>query len=253
MNSAVIALWKREILRFGRQRSRWIGTLATPLLLWALLGGGLGTSFRDTALGKSGTGYLEFFFPGSVLLSVLFTAIFSTMSVIEDRHQGFLQGVLVAPVPRVHFVLAKVLAGMSLSVLQAALLLLVGWVSGLSFGLLDALLAIPLAALMGGALTALGFYFAWKIDSVAGYHGIMNTVLMPLWILSGAVFPSGGAWRVYRWAQAVNPLSYGLEAFRSVLAGHGWGLNVWGAALLLALVGLVLSLVGAHTMNRPVS
>lgn len=234
MSDAVLALWKREILRFMRQRSRWIGALATPLLFWLLIGGGLGTSFRDPS-GLSRGGYLEFFFPGAVVLSVLFTAIFSTISVIEDRHQGFLQGVLVAPVPRGAFVAAKILGGATLGLLQAGLLLCLAPLSGISIGLGQILTLVPLLFLMGAALTGLGFVFAWKIDSVQGYHGIMNTVLVPMWILSGAVFPATGGMKVFAWLHAVNPLSYGVEIFRSVLAAQPTSLVAW--TVLMASLG----------------
>ncbi|MBS1985127.1 MAG: ABC transporter permease [Bdellovibrionales bacterium] len=215
--NAVYALWKREILRFVRQRSRLIGALVTPLLFWAVVGGGLGQSFRDPN-GTTNGGYLEFFYPGAVVLSVLFTAIFSTMSVIEDRHQGFLQGVLVSPVPRASFVAAKILGGATLGAVQGALLLALAPVIGLSVDGAQFLELFGLLFVMGAALTALGFVFAWKIDSVQGYHGVMNIVLMPMWMLSGSVFPDGGTWKLFRWVQALNPLSYGVGIFRAILS-----------------------------------
>src|SRR5689334_3690606 len=119
--ASTTALTKREILRFARQRSRWIGALATPLLFWGLIGAGLGNSFSDPS-GMTQGGYLSFFFPGTIALAVLFTAIFSTISVIEDRHQGFLQGVLVSPIPRSSFVMAKVLGGAILGLVQGLLI-----------------------------------------------------------------------------------------------------------------------------------
>lgn len=215
-SSAIYQLWRRELLRFTRQRSRWIGALATPLLFWLLIGGGLGTSFRDPTQSSPG-GYLEFFYPGSVVLSVLFTAIFSTMSVIEDRHQGFLQGVLVAPVPRSTFVFAKILGGATLSTLQGGLLLALAPLAGIGLTLPRVAALLVLLFIIGAALTALGFVFAWKIDSVQGYHGIMNMVLVPMWILSGAVFPSSGGFGVFSWLQKINPLAYGVKAFRGIL------------------------------------
>jgi len=216
--SALWALFKREILRFVRQRSRWIGALATPLLFWLLVGGGLGSSFSDPS-GLSG-GYLEFFYPGSILLSVLFTAIFSTMSVIEDRHQGFLQGVLVSPVSRDTIVYSKILGGAALGVLQGVLLLSLAPFIGIKLTVLSFAIAIFLLFLMASALTSLGFYFAWIIDSTQGYHGVMNIVFIPMWILSGAVFPSEAATssRIFYWAAKLNPLSYGLKALRLVLS-----------------------------------
>ncbi len=181
-----MALWKREILRFLRQPSRLVGALATPLLFWLLIGSGFGKSFQDQA---SGQNYFEFFFPGALSMSVLFTAIFSTMSVIEDRHQGFLQGVLVSPASRAAIVGAKVLGGASLALMQGLLLLLISPLAGVKLTLLMFLSVGLLLFVMALCLTGLGFLFAWKIDSVQGYHGIMNIVLMPMWMLSGSLFP----------------------------------------------------------------
>lgn len=222
MNSALFALWKREILRFVRQRSRWIGALATPLLFWIVVGAGLGGSFRD-ATGRTDVGYLGFLFPGAVALSVLFTAIFSTISVIEDRHQGFLQGVIVSPVSRVTIVLSKVCGGASLGLLQGMLFLAVGPFIGIAPTLARLMPLLGLLFLMAASLTSLGFYFAWKIDSTQGYHGVMNLVFMPMWALSGALFP--GSSPVFRALMKINPLSYALEAFRALLtpAADPWG------------------------------
>ncbi len=219
--SALLALYKREILRFLRQRSRLIGALLTPLLFWFMIGGGLGDSFRSPGVGGGTEDYFQFFFPGALALSVLFTAIFSTISVIDDRHQGFLQGVLVAPVSRWVIVASKILSGASLGVLQGILLLLVARVSGFHWGLAAFLESLVLLFFMGAALTALGFVFAWKLDSVQGYHSIMNMVLMPMWILSGAVFPTEGAMSIFRWVSLLNPLSYAMRGLRDVLSKGG--------------------------------
>lgn len=219
--TALWALFYREVIRFCRQRSRLIGALMTPLLFWFLIGGGLGDSFRTPSIGGQSEGYFEFFFPGALALSVLFTAIFSTISVIEDRHQGFLQGVLVSPVPRVTIVASKILSGATLGLLQGVLLLVVARFAGFHWGLSAFVQASILLFFMGAALTSLGFVFAWKLDSVQGYHSIMNMVLMPMWILSGAVFPAEGGASFFRWIALVNPLSYAMRGLRGVLSSEG--------------------------------
>lgn len=233
--SPLFALWQREILRFLRQRSRWIGALITPLLFWLLVGGGLGSSFRDPS-GQAEGGYLAFFFPGAVALSVLFTAIFSTISVIEDRHQGFLQGVLVAPVPRWTLVAAKVLGGATLGVAQGALLLVAAPFLGIHLDLVRFLLVLVLLFTMAASLTSLGFFFAWKIDSVQGYHSIMNLVLMPMWLLSGSVFPATNP--VFRLVLRINPLSYALTSFRELLWSSGAPWESFGLAMAVLLAFL---------------
>src|SRR5204863_6127638 len=122
-----MTLWQRELVRFFRQRSRVIGALGPPVLFWFLIGSGLGSSFRvlptSGLAAASGANYLQYFFPGTIVLIVLFTAIFSTISIIEDRHEGFLQSVMVAPVPRSSLVLGKIAGGTSLAFVQGVLFL----------------------------------------------------------------------------------------------------------------------------------
>lgn len=214
---ATYSLWARDIVRFYRQRSRIVGALGTPIVFWLLLGSGLGSSFRVSA--DASVNYLEYFYPGTLALIILFTAIFSTISLIEDRSEGFLQGVLVAPVPRAAIVMGKILGGTTLAALQAVLFLALAPVAGveLSAGALP-LLALVIIAL-AFALTGLGFLIAWWLDSTQGFHAIMNLFLVPMWLLSGAVFPAEGAagWiRAIMWA---NPMTYGVSALRAVLEG----------------------------------
>lgn len=211
---ATNALWKREIVRFVRQPSRLIGALATPLMFWFVMGGGFSGSFRDQS---SGSSYFEFFFPGAITLSVLFTAIFSTMSVIEDRHQGFLQGVLVSPVSRGAIVTSKILGGATMGLGQGMVLLMMSPFVGVHYTLLSLFGVISLLFMMASCLTALGFLFAWKIDSVQGYHGIMNMVLMPMWMLSGAVFPIKAGMGVFSLLSRINPLTYGVTNLRELM------------------------------------
>ena len=180
------------------------------------------------------------FFPGTLALIVLFTAIFSTISVIEDRREGFLQGVLVAPVPRATIVAGKILSGTTLAVLQAMLFLLLAPAAGIGLRA-DLLLPLVVALLtLAFALTGLGFLVAWQLDSTQGFHAVMNLVLVPMWLLSGAVFPAeGAAWwiRAIMWA---NPMTYGVTALRVVLAGEtsatGGGLPSLAMPLLVVLV-----------------
>jgi ABC-2 type transport system permease protein len=217
---AVCTLWQRELVRFYRQPSRVIGALAPPILFWLLIGTGLGPSFRPAAaLGAGDGGYLAWFFPGIVILILLFTAIFSEISIIEDRHEGFLQGVLVAPVPRSAVVLGKVLGGTSLALLQCVPFLALAPAAGLgvpSAG--SAGLVILVLLLLAFALTALAAAIAWRLDSSQGFHAIMNLFLIPMWLLGGTLFPPAGT----RWLgvlMRIDPLTYGVAALRRALAG----------------------------------
>jgi ABC-2 type transport system permease protein len=148
---------------------------------------------------------------------LLFTAIFSTISIIEDRREGFLQSVLVAPVPRMAIVLGKVLGGTVLAFGQAFIFLLLASTVGIHLTLLGFLGALLMMLIMSFSLTALGFCIAWRMSSTQGFHAIMNLFLMPMWFLSGALFPASGAAGPVRWVMRANPLTYGLDGLRQCL------------------------------------
>lgn len=212
---AVQTLWWREIVRFVRQRSRLVGAFAQPLVFWLLLGGGLNASFRDPSLPDSS--YMSYFYPGVIALVLLFTAIFATIAVVEDRQAGFLQGVLVAPVSRRTIVLGQALGCTTLGVLQGMLFL--AFAPFLGIDLTPATLAAMFAVqtLVAFGLTNLGLIIAWRMESTQGFHAIMNLILLPIWLLSGAFFPATGATALLRWAMMLNPLTYGMAALRRCL------------------------------------
>ncbi|MDE0265380.1 MAG: ABC transporter permease [Bryobacterales bacterium] len=212
----VATLWRRELRGFYRQRSRVVGTLSTPLLFWLVLGSGFGSSLLATE-----GGYAQFFFPGMLALSVLFTSIFANISLIEDRREGFLLGVLVAPVSRLALVLGKVCGATTLGAVQGALLLPLAPLAGLSLDLANLPLIIAALLLMAFGVTCLGFFCAWWLNSVQGFHSIMNLVLMPMWLVSGGVFPLDGSSAWLRWLTAVNPLAYGVAELRRLLDAPG--------------------------------
>ena len=211
-----LSLAHRELIRFLRQRHRVIGSLATPLVFWLAIGGGMQHSFASAGQ-TSGGGYMEYFFPGTILMILLFTAIFSTISIIEDRREGFLQSVLVAPIPRSSIVLGKVLGGTVLAFGQALVFLLLAPTVGLHLSVVGVLGAMGMMFLLAFSLTALGFCIAWRMSSTQGFHAIMNLFLMPMWFLSGALFPAAGAAGAIRWAMRCNPLTYGLDGLRRCL------------------------------------
>ena len=239
MMTGVWSLWRRELVRFFRQPSRIAGAVGSPLLFWLFIGSGLSGSFRLP--GAEGLDYLEYFFPGTVTLVVLFAAIFSTISIIEDRREGFLQGVLAAPVPRAAIAAGKVLGGATLAWLQGAAFLLLAPAAGLRLSAPSLLAAAGVLALLAVALTAIGFACAWSVDSVQGFHAIMNLLLVPLWLLSGAVFPLTGAPAWLAALMRVDPLTYGVAALRWAFYGPaaslGEGIPGPGVALAL-LAGL---------------
>ncbi|MBF0560536.1 MAG: ABC transporter permease [Alphaproteobacteria bacterium] len=212
MMRAVMALAWREFTRFIRQPHRVIGSVGQPVLFWLFLGFGFSGSFRPA--GMEGVTYLEFFYPGVLLMMLLFASIFSSITIIEDRDQGFLQGVLVAPVPRIAIVLGKVLGGTAVSMVQSLLFLLLAPILGLPLSPLGAVLVVLILSLSAVGFTSLGFLLAWSMRSTAGFHAIMMIFLMPMWMLSGALFPIN---HVPGWMHAVmevNPATHALRLLR---------------------------------------
>jgi len=203
----IATLAQRELVRFFRQRNRVMGALGQPVLFWWLFSSGLR---------PSGLGYAHFF-PGIMAMILLFTAIFTTISIIEDRREGFLQSVLVAPAPQWAMVLGKILGGAAIAMLQGLLFLLLGWLTlGLTSSPWQLLLAILMMGLLSVSLTGLGFLIAWRMNSTQGFHAIMSLFLFPMWLLSGAFFPAGGQ-GLLAWIVAINPLTYGVAGLRHYL------------------------------------
>ena len=213
-------LWWRECVRFYRDRVRALTSIVTAVLFWVLIGFGLGTSFAPQGMPR-GMSSIEYLYPGTIIFVVLLTAVVATFSLIEDRREGFLQGVLVAPVPRSAIVLGKVMGGTTIAVFQGALLLLVAPLVGIPYNAAGMALAVVALFLTAFAFNALGFVLAWRMESIQGFHGIVNLVLMPMWFLSGALFPLDGAARGLEVLMRANPVTYGLAAFRESLY-TGW-------------------------------
>ncbi len=214
--AAARVLWWRDLVRFFRQPSRLVGALGQPILFWLVIGSGMAATFR---MPGSTLGYLQFFYPGVVLMVVVFAAIFTTVSVIEDRHEGFLQAVLAGPASRAGMVVGKALGSASVALTQAALFLVLAPAAGFPLRHVDWPLLAAALGLVALGLAALGFAVAWVIDNVQGYHAVQMTVLVPLWALSGAMFPPVGGHPLLTAIMAANPVSYAVAAVRTALHG----------------------------------
>ncbi len=218
--AAAWMLARREWTRFFRQRNRVTAAILQPLLFWLLFGTGLQGSFQSAG----DQDFMQFFLPGTVALIVLFTAIFATISVIEDRREGFMQSVLVAPVGRWPVLVGKVAGGSAIAWVQAVLflglVLLFGTIAP-QWGLIPLLV---LLALMAVSMCSLGMIVAWPMESTQGFHAIMMLGLMPMWLLSGSFFP------IPVWTESVslgqlilggimriNPLSYSMVEMRRLM------------------------------------
>ena len=222
-------LWQRELVRFWRQKSRVLGVVASPLVFWLLIG--------------YGSNDLARFYSGALVLTVMFSAIFSTISIIEDRREGFLLSMMVSPAPRTSLVLGKILGSATLAWIQGLIFLAFAPLAGVRVSLVE---LIPIAAvifLISFTLTGLGFVIAWKMESTAGFHAIMNLLLLPMWLVSGALFPLATAQGVVKVMMRINPLTYSISLLNSALhlpnASPGpveslWVTAAFGLVLLLA-------------------
>lgn len=248
---AAYVIWLRDLIRFVSERSRLVGALGQPLIYLGVMGTGFGATFRAAVL-PEGFSYVQFMFPGILGMTVLFTALFSSVSIIWDREFGFLKVVLVAPVSRPAIVLGKALGGSTVALLQSTLLLVLTPLVGLDLGIADLLRLWVVMLLMAFALTSMGLALASRMPSMEAFQMIMNFLIMPMWMLSGAFFPLRG---VPAWMEAlmrVNPLTYGVDALRGVMyAGtpmgealviHSFGFDLAVVAA-VALVAFVLALL----------
>jgi ABC-2 type transport system permease protein len=236
----IAMVWHRDLVRFARQRVRLFGGVVRSVVWLFALGLGLRGSFTPIA----GLDYTQFIFPGIIAMSVLFSALQSSISIIWDREFGFLKEVLVAPVPRSTIVLGKALGGATTSTLQGAVVLALAPLAGVwpSFG--GVLLALGFMVLASLAMTGLGILIAARMTDFEGFGVIQNFVAMPMFLLSGAMFPMVDVPDWLAWIVRLNPLSHGVDAIRGALTGYhdySYLISV-GALALFAAVTLGISI-----------
>lgn len=243
--AVISVLWRRDLLKFVRRPSRLIGAFLQPIIFWVMIGGGLASTFN--LKGAEGLSYEQYFFPGIVMMMVLFASIFGTITVIEDRHEGFLQGVLTAPGSRVSLVLGKSLGVSSVGMIQALAFIACAPFAGFSLLEIDWLTLMSSLVMGAVALSSFGFALAWWLDSSQAYHAIMSVLLLPGWILSGAMFPSSPERELLSWVMRLNPMSYMVDGVRrafyspsSLPAG-----STVGVSLSVDLIVMFASSVGA--------
>ena len=253
--ATAVVLARRDLVRFFRQPSRLIGALGQPVIFWLVIGGGFAGTFR---MPGSDVPYLTYFYPGVVLMVVLFASIFTTASVIEDRHRGFLQSVQAAPGSRAALVVGKALGSASVALTQAALFLVLAPAAGFAWTSIDWPLLLAALALAAVALAALGFAVAWGLDNVQGYHAIQMTLLVPLWVVSGAMFPAPEGHPLLAAALRANPLAHAVSAARRALAGSSAAGVLPGSAArdlafcaLFAASTLALAILASSRRSRP--
>jgi ABC-2 type transport system permease protein len=211
----IYTIWLRETKLAARERARIIATVAQPLIYLGILGRGITSGMRLTSAGN--IDYLKFMYPGVIGMSILFTSIFAAISIIWDREFGFLKEVLVAPVPRWAVAVGKSFGGATVALVQVAILICVAPLVGISLSASLVLEMLLLGFLMSIAVTSLGVIVASKMQSMQSFQMVMNFLVMPLYFLSGAMFPMASAPIWMKTMMSADPLTYGVDAIRNVV------------------------------------
>tara|TARA_B100000674_G_scaffold209206_1_gene171214 strand:- start:369 stop:1139 length:771 start_codon:yes stop_codon:yes gene_type:complete len=213
---AAIALWRREMIRFGRQPSRVVGVVLQPLLVWAIAAIGFSGIFRFPGVDQLQAA--QFFFPGIIVMMLLFNGIFSTISVIEDRQAGFLQAALAGPSARAGIVIGKILSSLTVGLGQCGLFLCLAPLAGFNLSATHWPLLILAVVFTATGCTLIGMIMAWRLRTSSAYHALMSALLLPGWFLSGAVFPlpaESPLGTVLR----MNPFAWMVDLTRSAVYG----------------------------------
>lgn len=244
--SAIYILWLRELKRYLRSRAQIVASLGQPLLYLLALGFGLGPIFK-----KAGNGsYVQFVAPGVISMSILFTSVFSGIAMLFDRQFGFLKETLVAPVPRIQIMIGRTLGGATVAVMQGLLIMLVSLLVGFrpqhaSY--------IPLAILCMGLIAivfaALGTAFGSILQDMQGFQLVMNFMVLPIFFLSGALYPLTNLPKVMAVIVRLDPLTYGVDALRGCLNGV-WQFSLATDLSLLGLIAAGFLVLGGYLFTR---
>jgi ABC-2 type transport system permease protein len=244
--SAIYILWLREIKRYSRSRAQIVASLGQPLLYLLALGFGLGPVFQKAGQGS----YLQFVAPGVIGMSVLFSSIFSGIGLLWDRQFGFLKETLVAPVPRLHIMIGRTLGGATVSMLQGTLVLIVCLIAGFRPAHLSTLpMALFFMALISIVFSALGTAIGSTLQNMQGFQLIMNFLVLPIFFLSGALYPLSNLPAALAAVTRVDPLTYGIDGLRGAFIGAGH----FGAAtdaIVLSVVAVLFLMLGARAFSR---
>ncbi|AXV37511.1 MAG: ABC transporter permease [Methanobacteriaceae archaeon] len=242
----ISALWRRELKRFVRDRARLISSIFSPVLWLVIFGGGLGLS-----LSKSGFNYTQFLLPGIIAQTLLFTAIFLGISVIWDRQFGFMKEILVAPISRVSIFVGKMFGVGSAALIQGLIVIVLGIIIGVPLTLYSISLALPLMILITVGLTCIGLIIASLITSLESFGTIVTFVNMPMFFLSGALFPINNLPSWIKWAFYINPLTYGVDALRGVMI-NGWQtiMPIHIDLLIICSFDVVMIIIGTYLFSK---
>ena len=264
----IYTIWLREAKTFWREKARIVAMIGQPLLYLLILGNGITAGMRLNRAGA--VGYIQFLYPGVIAMSILFTSIFSALSIIWDREFGFLKEVLVAPVPRWAVAMGKAFGGATIAMVQAIIMIVMAPLVGITLSIMIIAKLLVLAFLMSFAVTSLGIVIASRMASMQSFQMVMNFLIMPIYFLSGAMFPMTSAPTWLKSLMAVDPLTYGVDAIRNVVfsnttienggvvsslidVARQGGLVRWDLGFdvaLMALVALALAAAGAWSFSK---
>lgn len=212
--NAIYVVVAREFIKFARERGRLISTLARPLLWLFLVGGGMSKMVSHDTLGMP---YMHFIFPGILGMTILFSSIFSSISIIWDKEFGFMKEMLVAPVSRSSIVIGKALSGTAVSTIQALIILLLFPLVGLKLSIIQILLILGISVLLSFCISALGILIATFYENLESFSVIMNFIVMPMFFLSGAMYPVKLLPDILKFFTMINPLTYGIDALKHMV------------------------------------
>jgi ABC-2 type transport system permease protein len=244
--SVIYILWLRELRRYVRSRAQLVASLGQPLLYLIALGFGLGPVFRKAGEGS----YIQFIAPGVISMTVLFSSVFSGIGLLWDRQFGFLKETLVAPVPRIQIMFGRTLGTATVAVIQGLLVLIIGFIAG--FRITDwkmTPLAIVFMLLIALVFAALGTTFGSVLQNMQGFQLIMNFLVMPIFFLSGALYPLNNLPKLFALVTSLDPLAYGVDGLRTVLIGITHFGLLWDTAVLFV-VAAILLVIGSHFFSK---
>ncbi len=249
-------VWQREMIRFIRMPSRIVSGLAQPILFLFVLGAGIKPLVEGRAAG--GVDYQEFIFPGVIAMSVLFSSLFSAISIVWDREFGFLREMLVAPVSRTSLVLGKAVGSGTVAVMQGLVLLIAAPIVGVSLGPLEFVEMFGLLLLLAFALNAFGIVIASRMQRMESFQMVMSLVINPMLFLSGAIFPTRGLPTWLAVATRLNPATYGVDPIRRVILGDDaspltygdWVVPIWLEVLIVLALGTVMLSIAVRSFSK---
>ncbi|MCZ7397983.1 MAG: ABC transporter permease [Candidatus Methanoperedens sp.] len=245
--NTVYTMWLREMLRFWRSKSRIIGSLATPLFFLVFLGAGFSSSFQLPGGGAFDKSYLA---PGLIGMTILFSSLMGGVSIIWDREFGFLKEILIAPVSRFYVALGKAVGGVTTSIIQGILIMVIAWLTGIKFVSLPGVVAsIAVMFIMGIGFIGLGIALASRIESHEGFQMVMSFLTMPLVLLSGAFFPITNLPGWLKMLVSLNPLTYGVEALRFCLLGNST-IPISVSLIVITLFAFLMTMLGGKLFGK---